>query len=459
MGSALKISPELIFVPAIVNTLFSLGAILVLFFLARDLFENELVALASVCLVSFFPWFVWLSLSALSESIFIFFVALSCLFWIRYIKSKRCLFLLFSAIGFLFSTMIRNEGWFFAFVFSLFILKDILVEFKGKKKIKWNLLIYPVVACFFIPVWLIYKKYCYGSAFFGSTTPLALRVCPGVRSIFSNIFFYPAELVKLSPEILILSTLSFIKLRKFTTFLNFSIFLLLELILVILAASFYVIPCVLPFRPILINIFLLVPLASFGLFQVIVRKKVSHLRVFIYLILTMSITALNIHNCYGYNLYTGQQAIKTGVLLKSLSGGGIMTSEDKVILEERTGKEPFTGRHKTWECNSIYIFRPDQIIFDRKKWYTVQFTEKKDSVLETAGNPSIFGLPLPALKNYLKEKNLKVAVIHSESIAQKLNQIMDFVVKIGEYNFYVFPEDKLLFQEIKAKAQEILENW
>ena len=139
-GQALKLYPDPFLIPSIINCIFGLGGVLVLFFLARKLFWSNalgrnMVGLLSVGLVIFYPAFIWATLSADRHSVFFFLIFIGLFFWINYLKSRKRVWLLPTAVAFLFSTATMHEGWIYTFVFTIFMLKDAFITYKNTKKI------------------------------------------------------------------------------------------------------------------------------------------------------------------------------------------------------------------------------------------------------------------------------------------------------------------------------------
>src|SRR5262249_35582875 len=118
-GLGLALNPDLFLTPKIVNLGVSGIAVIVVYFLGRELFGRT-VGFLTAFLFAFQPWHVWLGISGMTSDLSsVTLIALFGLFLVRWLRTDDPRTLLVAA-GFLFvASGFRYENWFFSAVFSL----------------------------------------------------------------------------------------------------------------------------------------------------------------------------------------------------------------------------------------------------------------------------------------------------------------------------------------------------
>ncbi|MDD4894548.1 MAG: glycosyltransferase family 39 protein, partial [Candidatus Omnitrophica bacterium] len=86
IGLGLKIFYDLYWVPVAINLLFSAGSLWFLYKISWMFYENRVVSFISVLLAGSIPWFIWLSISGMSEPMAIFFIITSVFFYFNWLK-------------------------------------------------------------------------------------------------------------------------------------------------------------------------------------------------------------------------------------------------------------------------------------------------------------------------------------------------------------------------------------
>ena len=117
---------------ALPNILLSTATIYIIYLITLEVFENKKIANIAAIITTFYPFFNFYSISILTETVYIFFLYLSILFGIRFIKYFKykdlILFTFFFTIDSL--TRFQNLGM-YPFILLLFIY----FSYKNKKKI------------------------------------------------------------------------------------------------------------------------------------------------------------------------------------------------------------------------------------------------------------------------------------------------------------------------------------
>ncbi|MBU1134807.1 MAG: glycosyltransferase family 39 protein [Candidatus Omnitrophica bacterium] len=457
VGLGYKMYPDLLLVSSLVNTLFGLGVILVLFFLARKLFpHNDCIILLSVGFITFYPEFIWANLCFQRDSVVRFFILTGIFFWISYIKDKKRIFLLLSATAFLVSTATLYEGWFLTLVFIIFCIKESIVFYREHKRIDFSF-----IGCIFLSslyvFWRLYWDYQrYGNPFgYLIVERNQYLYAWASRGFFERLFAYPFHLIEMAPWVFPVAV-SMLFLPKRTGrlgwhYLIFVSFGFLVFIISALIQTGYDIHHAQ--APLLLYLIAFLPMASFGIVYLLskLKKKAQYTCIFFLVIMFAVINVPSSFNPPKSELR--KQAIQTGLILRLLWQKGDMLPEDRVVLEERVD---VADNKLSVECYMLRVFDPRRIISDRE-W---KFVAKNETWTCTAeDNPSTLDLPSDALKAFLRKNGFRIVVVHSDKAAEKLSEIMTQVLKIEEYKFYLFPEDKDLANVIKSRAKQIPSPW
>jgi hypothetical protein len=115
----LQVYPHALVVPALVNVAMSTVALVCLALLGRALGLSYAGVAIQIVLAATLPWFIWLSLSGLAESIYFGFIALAYLAVARWRASGAERWLWAAAVGLLAAGLLRFDGWGHSLAFSI----------------------------------------------------------------------------------------------------------------------------------------------------------------------------------------------------------------------------------------------------------------------------------------------------------------------------------------------------
>ena len=118
IGSALAVYYDLFIIPRLIVFLFSFVTLFMLYLLTKNLF-NAQVALLSMFTAGILTFFVYLSLTPLSDMMYFLLVISFLYFYLRWYDSRRDSLLLLSASMLTMATTVRYEGWLLAALFCL----------------------------------------------------------------------------------------------------------------------------------------------------------------------------------------------------------------------------------------------------------------------------------------------------------------------------------------------------
>lgn len=137
IGVGLTICYSLYWIPIIINLICGAALLLMLYNISRVLFNDRITGLIELLLVGFIPWFVWLSISGMSEPLSFLLIIAGFFFYLAWIKQISRVGFLWCAGGVLtLANMARNENWIVsglltaAIIVACFINKNLLREKK-----------------------------------------------------------------------------------------------------------------------------------------------------------------------------------------------------------------------------------------------------------------------------------------------------------------------------------------
>lgn len=462
VGFGLRIYPDTILIPVIINTFFFLCSLAALFLLTIELFPEYIAAgILAAGLAAFHPFLVWMSLSGLDVHIFYFFTVAGIFFWIKYIKEKKNLFLFLAAISFSLSTGVRYEGWIFTFIFSCLVLRELVSGLKKQRVFDWPLFSSLILAWFFVFYWLIVQKIYFGKYLFFlfqqygriAKEPISIGVTTG--EILKSFLIHS---IRLFPWPVTFFALLFGMIRIFRSGKAISDLIIFTFIPYIILMGLFVFGLRGSWteKSTAITSLLLLPFCGFAMCSLLSARSQQFQITIASLLIGISIwfnIAQNAYNPRHSLPYAGIErsyARQCAMILRSLYRAKELKVGDKVLLEQ-----PLTGLN-IFEGYFIRVIAPDHVVWDRTPDY--RFKDRQ-VYLNTENNPSNLELPVAALNSCLKEENIRIVVAVSEQARLKLAEIMDRVVTVDGYDFYVRKEDKDLASDIKKQHAEVTANW
>lgn len=157
---ALKIYPNLFLAPRISGAIFSLLSIAVFVYYSHEVFRNRQITLLASLIGLLFPPFVIIRAVPLAESIYIFFIVAGSLFFLKYLKSEKNLYLTSASCMFAFSSSVRYEGWLFTLCLLFYML------LKHKRISREIIVINSLLLAAFPLYWIIANYIDYGNLFY-----------------------------------------------------------------------------------------------------------------------------------------------------------------------------------------------------------------------------------------------------------------------------------------------------
>ncbi len=188
MGSALMVYNNPFYTPLIVNIVFSIATLFPLYFLFKRIY-NESTALILCFLFSLSPIIFRLSLLALAETPYLFFVSLSVYLVYKGLKEEKISYVFFGGIMSSIAGGFRYESWILSTLLALLIL------IKYSKK---NFFVFSITAFAFPCIWLI-SNYMASDNFLNSfnwvVDATVTNKVDSLESLLRRIWFYPLSLI------------------------------------------------------------------------------------------------------------------------------------------------------------------------------------------------------------------------------------------------------------------------
>ena len=130
-GIALKLYPEVIITPRITVFLFSCLATVGLFILFKLSFDSYLIAILGTSIISFQPWFVWLSGTPMLEMYYFPFLFFGIAFIIHWLKNEKRWYAYLAGLCFLVGSGFHIQSWIFINLINLLVFTFLLTKIRN----------------------------------------------------------------------------------------------------------------------------------------------------------------------------------------------------------------------------------------------------------------------------------------------------------------------------------------
>jgi len=426
-GLALRLYPNLLRMPMVVNLLFSLLGVVALYYLAKDLFGSQLVGLAAILMATFLPWHLWLSLSGLVEPIFHFFVILGFFACLRWVKAGSKGYLLAAALSFLLSGMLRYEGWLFSVPFTILSLIQWGLAFKSVRRSDHFTLLCALIPWLFPLAWCSSLCLQYGNPFMFSwvTRDYYLRA-HGLDSLAARLLRHPYDLIEVSPSIFALAWYGVLKVwreqRRIAALLSF--LWLSEFAMIIVSSVNGSTTMNNPIRMVVINAILLTPFAAITLVSLWRRPLWGKV------LAACLLSAICLMGVKGNNPRPQglpDDVAQAGMYVNNLWREGILDSNDRIMVEVLY-----------WDYVSLRFMtgHPDNVLFDRRLEADIV---NGQIVMDDLANPSILAADTGTLRRYLAKHNVKVVIAHSEIAIGQMAKVVPKAFANGRFVVFLVP--------------------
>lgn len=157
-GLLLKLKWSLFWMPRLVIVIFGMISIIIIFFIGKTLFKNNISALIGAALLSLNPGHVWLSSTPLTELMSNTFILIAIWQFLKWLGNKKRKSLVLSSLFLAIANGFRFESWVYAAIMSLIVVGVLIRDFvKKETKLKESLVFFLVICLpwIFSVLWLI----------------------------------------------------------------------------------------------------------------------------------------------------------------------------------------------------------------------------------------------------------------------------------------------------------------
>lgn len=443
-GLFLWIFKDLTLAPVIANSLFSVITLVFLYLIIEKIFGKR-TAFITCLIFAVFPFQVWLSASGMPESIFFSFITISFYYflsWYQGVKqgenNKPVIFLIICCLSLNVANLLRYEGWFFS------ISLIILTGFFSYRRFKFSrqAFIYTLVSSISIlsALWWIYENSKdYGDAFYFIRETTKIYTGMADAGLVQRIVQYPFFIFYIAPLTTLLGLWKIIKVLAnkrngfkgdFSLLRVFLLFNLTELLLLMLSGIFGSGGTNMISRYIVINAIMLFPFAVWQLTDLRKYILVSGLTVVI---------LVNIIWCFYYQQAYREDTYEIADLTKKLIQINYFDTDEKIYFERVEGYydiyplQVISNRPGIFNLDTIPAYFPPNVPTTKKTSKKKNDDERqKMNILE--------------LRKFLEEKKIKLFIVRSDLLIDKLNKLSYKSEQIGDYRIFYLSESKIKYK-------------
>ncbi len=412
---------NIIFAASFVNILFS-SLTLVYFYKSTEICFDRNTAVISSLIFILFPFQVWLSMSGLPESVFIFFVIAGFYYLLKWEKSENTetINLVLSSISMGLSNLFRYEGWLFSIVLVILVTYRIYKQ-KPPKRDYFKIAI-PLISLISIIWWLILNYLDYNDFFFFAKETSKIYDSYSSVKFFQKFIQYPIFIFYIAP----ITSFFAIKIiwdsirEKNNHLLKvFVIFNILELILLMLQGLAGTGGTNMISRYIVVNALLFIPLSVFQIYK---------FRKYITILIFTSILIINSIWSFYYPQPFREDTFEIGYFLKSYLNNKSFKEEEKIYFEE------IEGFYDTFAVEALSN-NPSKFLLGNLP-ATISSIEKPKGKKSTKLAEE--EINILDIRNYLQKNKINLAIVKSDGYADKLRKMNFRSEEIGDYKiFYI----------------------
>lgn len=424
-GFAMIFVKDLFAAATAVNFIFSTLTLFYFYKLTLFVFDKKNAVISSLIFI-FFPFQVWLSISGLPESIHFFFIIAGIYYSVLFKKENGKLkHLILAALMFAFGNMFRYEGWLFSIVFVIFAAYSEII-LKRKVKPAYTNFLVSLISLSTIVWWLLQNLIDHGNIFYFAEETRKIFEDYGSVGVIQRVVQYPVFIFYIAPItsfFAIKVTYDCIKgfLKKKTEITSFSIFAffnIFQLLLLMLQGLLGTGGTNMVSRYIVVNAMLFVPMAVYQIYNYRKWLTVS---------LFSAILIGNIIWSFYYPIPFREDTYETGRVIRDRIENNFIKNSEKVYFEE------IEGYYDVFAVQTLSNY-PSKFVLGNFPVEKRELQKKKKRKTEL----SVEELNILDIKSYLEKNDIALAVVKSESYAEKLRKMNFKSEDIGDYKiFYI----------------------
>ena len=444
--------------PVICNTFFSLLTLVFLYLTFERIFTKQ-VAFISTLIYCVFPFQVWLSVSAMPEPVFFFFVIFSVYYFVIWYQKhdykNSIQYIMISAVSLNIANLLRYEGWFFTVAFIIMI--GILSYRKNKSNRQFYINIaYSLLSVISILWWLYLNNRDYGDAFFFIKETNKIYAGLSNAGFLQRVVQYPFFIFYIAPLTTVLGLWKIIQTVRnkrdgfkgnFSLLRIFLLFNLVELLLLMLSGIVGSGGTNMISRYIVLNSVMLFP---FAVWQLTDLKK--------YILIGGSVTlvVVNIVWSFYYQQAYREDTYEVAELTKRLIERKYLMPEDKIYFEMVPGY---------FDIYPLQVISNDPAKFNTDTIPTY-FSMDPPASKKTSGKKreeEQLRLNILEVRKFVEQKKIKLFIVRSDLLIDKLKRLSYKSEQIGDYHIFYISESKINYKrgvnaDSTGKLMEISTN-
>lgn len=435
---------DLILGPVVMNTLFSIFTLVYLYLVVEKIFSRQIAVLCCL-LYAVFPFQVWLSTSAMPESSFFFFVTAGFYYFVLWYgactaaQNKKALYYLFAAIVCLnFANLLRYEGWFFtgAFIIQIAFLSWKRFRFTKKAFTYSALSLLSLLTCLW---WLYLNQLDHHDPFFFIKETAKIYAGLSSAGFVQRSVQYPFFIFYIAPLTTILGLWKIIQVIRnkrngfkgnFSLLRVFLLFNLLELLLLMFSGIVGSGGTNMISRYIVLNAILFFP---FALWQLADFKK--------YILIggTAVLIVVNVIWSFYYQQAYRDDTYEIADLTKRLIGRNYLEPEDKIYFEMVAGY---------YDIYPLQVIANDPSKFntDTIPTYFAVDPPASKKVSKKKKDEEQLKLNILEVRKFIDEKNIKLFIVRSDLLIDKLRKLSYRSEQIGDYHIFYIADSKINYK-------------
>lgn len=427
--------------PVIANTFFSVLTLVYLYLLLEKVFTKE-IAFISCLIYCVFPFQVWLSASGMPEPVFFFFVT-ACVYyfmlWYKHIYEQNSWrYLVAASVSIALANMFRYEGWFFtaALIILTCVLSYIRLRLTRKFYINAALSLISAVTILWW-LWLNYSDYNDPFFFIKETT----KIYAGLSNagFIQRAIQYPFFIFYIAPLTTVLGLWKIIQVIRnkrngfqgnYSLLRIFLLFNLVELLLLMLSGVSGSGGTNMISRYIVMNAILFFP---FAIWQLTDLKKYLVIGGAAVLIIVNIVWSFYFQQAYREDTY------EVADLTKRLIEKNYFQPDDKIYFEMVPGY---------FDIYPLQVISNNPARFNTDTIPTYFAMDPPSSKKTNKKNREEEQLRLNILevRKFVEEKKIKLFIVRSDLIIDKLKKLSYKSEQIGDYHIFYIAESKINYK-------------
>lgn len=441
----------------VLSLFFGFLQITFLYYLTKTIFDRS-TAIISIFFIGFLPFQIWLNLSMTAMTIYLFSISAGCLFFYKWMESFKLVNLILSSLFFLFSTMLRPEGWVLTLLFTFAVITLITYSTMTKRinKEKYvSIIIVLTIPYLFIFSWLLYNYIEFGDFLYflkaNKIFVTKIFAFSQYRSFFLGLQI-PAFLFFTSPlltTIIIVSILAYYKKLRYNQrlFLYFIIAQFLFLIGSFLSGAGTVAA---PQRYAMGTLLLLIPYAAFGI-DTLLKHKYGQ---FIFFFVCFTYLMIGITKSFMFSdIYL--DAIETGKFINKNYENHFLLPDERICTDytfRKITEIPFTDQKDYFiqasahAAITVYSSKPKNFVLN-----ILKMDDRRSFILRKSGFPKK-AIDPKSLSSELKKYNISKIILSDRNLIKMIPDSFEPLKIIGQYVIFSNTKDQFIYNNRKINS-------